>query len=122
MTRWLCFNLLAVQRMTHPSAFLMSFRGEPGLRDRHGTCTHSVQETMMKKRLLSVPQLLFIVGTRMALGAGVALLAGGRLSARKRRTAGLTLALVGAATTIPAARIVATSRPKLLKRLAHRFA
>jgi hypothetical protein len=56
----------------------------------------------MKKRLLSIPQLLFVVGTRAALGAGVGLLAGSRLSDRKRRAAGLTLALVGAATTIPA--------------------
>jgi len=76
----------------------------------------------MKKRLLSIPQLLFIAGTRAALGAGVALLASSRLSSRKRRAAGLTLALVGAATTIPAARIVAAGRPSLLKRVTHRFA
>jgi hypothetical protein len=77
---------------------------------------------MMKKRLLSIPQLLFIAGTRAALGAGVALLASSRLSSRKRRAAGLTLALVGAATTIPAARIVVTAgRPSLLKRVAQRF-
>jgi hypothetical protein len=76
----------------------------------------------MKKRLLSIPQLMFVVGTRAALGAGVALLASGRLSDRKRRTAGITLALVGAATTIPAARIVAAARPSLLQRVAHRFA
>jgi hypothetical protein len=76
----------------------------------------------MKKRLLSIPQLMFVVGTRAALGAGVALLASGRLSDRKRRAAGITLALVGVATTIPAARIVATERPSLLQRVAHRFA
>jgi len=76
---------------------------------------------VMNKRILSIPQLLFIVGTRAMLGAGVALLAGGRLSERTRRRAGLTLALVGAASTIPAARIVATSRPSLRERLAARF-
>lgn len=75
----------------------------------------------MKKRLLSIPQLMFVVGTRGALGAGVALLASRRLSDRKRRAAGLTLALLGAATTIPAARIVARARPSLMARLAHRF-
>ena len=61
----------------------------------------------MKKRLLSISQLMFVVGTRAALGAGIGLLASARLSNRKRRAAGLTLALVGAATTIPAVRIVA---------------
>jgi len=54
--------------------------------------------------------------------AGVALLASSRLSNRSRRATGLTLALVGAATTIPAARIVAGARPSLLQRVAHRFA
>ena len=76
----------------------------------------------MKKRLLSIPQLMFVVSTRAALGAGVALLASGRLSDRSRRATGLALALVGVATTIPAAQIVATERPSLLKRVAHRFA
>ena len=75
----------------------------------------------MKKRLLSIPQLMFVVGTRAALGAGVALLASKDMSARKRRRAGLTLALVGAATTIPAARIVAAAKPSLLARMAQRF-
>lgn len=76
----------------------------------------------MKKRLLSIPQLMFVVGTRGILGAGVALLASRHLSDRKRRMAGLTLALVGAATTIPAARIVVRAKPSLMARLAHRFA
>ena len=75
----------------------------------------------MTKRSLSIPQLIFVVGTRAALGAGVALLASGRLSDRKRRATGLTLALVGAATTIPAARIVTAAKPSLWERLAHRF-
>jgi hypothetical protein len=81
-----------------------------------------VQEASMKKRLLSIPQLMFVAGTRAALGAGVALLASRRLSDRKRRAAGLTLALVGVATTIPAARMVAAAKPSLMARLTHRFA
>ncbi len=72
----------------------------------------------MKKRLLSLPQLMFVIGTRVALGAGVALLASRRLSERKRQNAGLALALVGAASTIPAAKIFKHSRPPLLKRIA----
>jgi len=76
----------------------------------------------MKKRLLSIPQLMFVVATRGALGAGVGLLAGARLSTRKRRAAGLALALVGAATTIPALRMVAGAKPTFLERLGHRFA
>jgi hypothetical protein len=76
----------------------------------------------MKERLLSLPQLLFIVGTRAVLGAGVALLATGRMTdSRKKRNLGLTLAAVGAATTIPAARIFVKARPTLLQRLSLKF-
>lgn len=55
---------------------------------------------------LSVPDLGFIVGTRALLAAGVALLAGSRLSAEQRRALGVALVTVGAATTIPAVRSV----------------
>ena len=58
----------------------------------------------MKKHTLSTPQLMFVVATRAMLGAGIGLLAGTRLKGRAKR-AGLTLALIGAATTVPAARI-----------------
>jgi hypothetical protein len=75
----------------------------------------------MKKRLLSVPQIMFVVGTRAALGAGVALLASGGLSSRKRRATGITLAAVGAVTTIPAVRILANARPSLWRRVTHRL-
>ena len=75
----------------------------------------------MKKHLLSLPQLLFVVGTRAALGAGVGLLASRRMSDKQRRAAGVTLALVGAATTIPAAWIFKTSQPSLLGRLTGRL-
>jgi hypothetical protein len=56
----------------------------------------------MKKVLLNVPTLGFVVGTRAALAAGVALLVSGRLPPARRRTLGLTLVAIGAATTIPA--------------------
>ena len=75
----------------------------------------------MDQRLLTLPKLLFIVGTRAILGAGVALFATRSLDKRTRRNAGLTLALVGAATTIPAARFVVESRRSPLERLKRKF-
>lgn len=44
----------------------------------------------------------FVVATRAALAAGVALLVASRLPAEPRRAIGSTLVLIGAATTIPA--------------------
>ena len=58
----------------------------------------------MRKHTLSTPQLMFVVGTRAMLGAGIGLLASSRLKGRARR-AGLALALIGAATTVPAAKL-----------------
>ena len=48
---------------------------------------------------------MFIVATRAALAAGVALLLSNKLSKNTRRKAGLALMGIGGATTIPAARI-----------------
>jgi len=70
----------------------------------------------MAKHTLSTPQLMFVVATRAMLGAGIGLLAGTRLMNRAKR-AGLTLALIGAATTIPAARIALSSKRTLWDRL-----
>jgi hypothetical protein len=75
----------------------------------------------MDTKILTLPKLLFVVGTRAILGAGVALFASRHLPERTRRNAGLTLALVGAATTIPAARLVMESRRSPLERLMRRF-
>jgi hypothetical protein len=44
----------------------------------------------------------FVLVTRAALAAGVALLVSGKLSPARRRTIGLTLVAIGAATTVPA--------------------
>ena len=57
----------------------------------------------MRERPLTIPEIFLIGGTRAALGAGLALLLGDRLSAEQRRAVGWTLFLVGAATTIPLA-------------------
>jgi hypothetical protein len=69
-------------------------------------------------RSLTVPQLMFVVGTRTALGAGVALLASERLSKKQKRAAGIALALLGATTTVPAARLL-LKKPSLRDRLTY---
>jgi len=60
----------------------------------------------MKKLTLTIPELMFVIGTRAALGAGVALLLSNRLSKRQRKTAGRVLAATGVITTVPAAMAV----------------
>ena len=60
----------------------------------------------MKRVDLSIPEFLFIVGTRAFLGAGVALLAGTKLNRGQRRGLGKTLLGIGAVTTIPAMYLV----------------
>jgi hypothetical protein len=57
----------------------------------------------MRDPELSFPEVLFIVGTRAALAAGVALLVSDRLSRSQRRSIGTALLAVGAVTTVPAA-------------------
>jgi zinc transporter ZupT len=55
----------------------------------------------MKHVSLTVPELGLIAGTRAALGAGLALLLGDRLSPEQRRAVGWTLLAVGIMTTGP---------------------
>ena len=57
----------------------------------------------MKTRVLKTSDLALIVVTRVALGAGLGLLLGNRLSENARRGAGWALAGIGAVTTIPLA-------------------
>ena len=57
----------------------------------------------MNVRDLSIPELILIVGTRVALGIGVGLLISNRLDRSQRNAAGLSLALVGGLSTIPIA-------------------
>ena len=57
----------------------------------------------MKKPDLTFPELMFVVVTRGALGAGVGLLLSTKLNDQQRKMIGLTLVFVGAVTTIPAA-------------------
>ena len=55
----------------------------------------------MTERTVTVPQILFIGGTRVALGAGVGLLLSTRLDRRTRKAAGFGLFAFGVVTTIP---------------------
>jgi hypothetical protein len=68
----------------------------------HVVCFLITEETPMNKLVLNLPTLAFIAATRGLLGAGIGLLASGKLSKKKRREVGMTLAAIGAVATIPA--------------------
>jgi hypothetical protein len=55
----------------------------------------------MKEKTLTIPEIALIGGTRVALGAGIGLLASECLSRDQRRGAGWALFGVGVLTTIP---------------------
>jgi len=55
----------------------------------------------LQERGLTIPELMLIAGTRVALGAGIGLLLSDRLNKDQRRVAGWALLAVGALTTIP---------------------
>jgi hypothetical protein len=57
----------------------------------------------MKQKILTMPELALIAGTRVALGAGLGLLLAGKLNHDQRRAAGWALFLLGATSTIPLA-------------------
>ena len=64
----------------------------------------------MKRTNLSVPELVLLVGTRVALGVGVGLLVSEKLNRSARRAAGVALLAVGVVTTFPLAAEVLCSR------------
>jgi hypothetical protein len=67
----------------------------------------------MKKISANLPELILIVGTRVLLGGGIALLLTDSMDKKDRRLLGWTLALVGAVTTVPLAlELLAENRPK----------
>lgn len=55
----------------------------------------------MKTKMVTVPELAMIAGTRVAGGAGLGLLLGDRLARDRRRAIGWTLLAVGVISTIP---------------------
>ena len=55
----------------------------------------------LTKRAFTIPEIMLIAGTRVALGAGIGLLISDRLNEDQRRAAGWALLAVGVLTTIP---------------------
>jgi hypothetical protein len=56
---------------------------------------------MMIRRIVTLPELGLVAGTRAALGAGVALLLADKLTPESRRAVGWTLVGVGVISTFP---------------------
>lgn len=61
-------------------------------------------EMPMKKAQLTMPEVMILASTRVALGAGLGLLLSDALESRQRKAMGWGLFMVGAVTTIPLAR------------------
>ncbi len=55
----------------------------------------------MRERTLTIPEIMLIAGTRVALGAGLGLLVADKLNEDHRRGAGWALLAVGVLSTIP---------------------
>jgi len=55
----------------------------------------------MHERQFTITELAMIAGTRVALGMGLGFLLSGRLNRDQRKSAGIALLVVGAATTVP---------------------
>jgi hypothetical protein len=70
----------------------------------------------MRTVTLPLPVFGFVVSTRAALAAGVALFVADRIPAERRRIVGLSLIAFGAATTIPAIKWVMRGRRRSLAR------
>ena len=71
----------------------------------------------MWEKGFTIPELFLIAGTRVALGAGLGLLIGGKLSRDTGKGAGWALLAVGALTTIPLA-IGVAGKPQLVEKRA----
>lgn len=67
--------------------------------------------TALKERGLTIPEIVLIAGTRVALGVGVGLLIADQLSKDERKGAGWALVGVGVLTTIPIVRGVLGKPP-----------
>ena len=65
----------------------------------------------MRKTVLTIPEIGLIGMTRVALGAGLALLLGDKLDKKERRAVGWSLFLVGVLTTAPLVLDVLSKQP-----------
>jgi hypothetical protein len=72
----------------------------------------------MKSLVLDLPTFVFVVATRAMLGVGIGLLLSERLPDKLRRRIGISLVMIGAATTIPAVVTVLRARNEGRKALA----
>ncbi|HYX40086.1 MAG TPA: hypothetical protein VE821_00240 [Pyrinomonadaceae bacterium] len=66
----------------------------------------------MRQSVLTIPEIALIGGTRVALGAGLALLLADRFIPEQRRAVGWTLFLVGVITTVPLVLDVLSKQPR----------
>jgi hypothetical protein len=57
----------------------------------------------MQEKVLTIPELILIAGTRVALGVGIGLLVADKLTDHERKGAGWALVVVGALSTVPIA-------------------
>lgn len=64
----------------------------------------------MMQKIATVPDVILIAGTRVALGVGIGLLVSKRLREEAREGAGWALLAIGALTTIPLALKLRTAR------------
>jgi hypothetical protein len=64
----------------------------------------------MQSLVISPPLLGFVVATRAALAFGIGLLVANRIPEPRRRAIAMTLIGLGAATTLPAARLIFRNR------------
>src|SRR4051794_22877209 len=81
-----------------PHFFFISMRrGSCGLHKK----TASYTTILMKQKMMGMPELILIAGTRVALGAGIGLLIGNKLDRNQRTAAGFALFAVGVLSTIP---------------------
>lgn len=65
----------------------------------------------MKKTQVTLPQIMTLAGTRVALGAGLGLLLSDTLDCRKRKAIGWGLFMLGTASTVPLVRSIFGTRP-----------
>jgi hypothetical protein len=57
----------------------------------------------MQERTLTIPEIILIAGTRVALGVGIGLLLADKFTDNERKGAGWALVAVGALSTVPLA-------------------
>lgn len=72
----------------------------------------------LTERAFTIPEVMLVAGTRVALGIGIGLLISDRLTKDQRKGAGLALLAVGIVTTVPLVAGVLAKPPIAGKQLA----